>query len=787
MLKRIQSIQNIGRFKASSAGSAQFDKITLIFGRNTYGKSTLGDLLSSLELGDTSALTTRKTIPSDGKPQRAVLSFQLEGQGETPVRLDNNCWQPLLPAGLCLRVFDDGFYHNNVFAARQFTRSTKENFSSFVLGAQGVAKAQDIAEKNKQKGEATRERNKLQKAAFHDIDDLGNFLQLAPTESIMALKEKVDSLRREIDGLNNQRNNATTIKTRKELNMINWEVGFTDALERLNQALQTSLNTVHDEALRKVTEHIQGHFKETKNADAWIRQGLTQNKGDRCQFCGQALGEEALQLLEVYRQNFDTSYQEHETHITKEISESRLMLTKDRNSSLRIVIEGNSGALVSYPELDDNETYQTLRVDITELTNRLNEAIERWAQHYAEFNEHFEAILKQKLASPHVQLNGLHAETLLQLNDQLARLADQYNGVAEQINAITHTFKISAQDDSLNQKLDAIKRESLNEARKIRRLEMSEQCAEYIKLDSTVTNLAEAIPRLQEELRSEQSGYLNQFFERLNYYFKEFGSRDFSLVRGEDTSGHTPIYYLKVKYCNYDVSERDLERVFSESDRRALALAVFWAGLACLSEENKRNTIVVLDDPITSFDNHRMTAVHQEIVRMADEARQVIVLSHFEQGVANFLNTYRKNKPVQLLSIEREGGSSTLQAADIENFIRNEHQKARDNIFKFISEETNAHNAGDLRVFLEYEVTHRFARQISDNCINESNLSDRIDRLVDAGNILPQIGSELHGWREVLNPDHHTWMGNDIEDQRSTAARFMNFIYYNLVPVNTTT
>ena len=44
MLNRIQKIQNIGRFRQATCGDLQFEKITLIFGRNSYGKSTLGDL-----------------------------------------------------------------------------------------------------------------------------------------------------------------------------------------------------------------------------------------------------------------------------------------------------------------------------------------------------------------------------------------------------------------------------------------------------------------------------------------------------------------------------------------------------------------------------------------------------------------------------------------------------------------------------------------------------------------------------------------------------------------------
>lgn len=783
MLKRISQIKNIGRFKLSSPGSAQFDKITLIFGRNSYGKSTLGDLLSSVESGVLDAVTTRKTIPDDGQPQQAVLSFQVDGQqGETAIKLNGAIWQSQLPEGLHLRVFDDGFYHNNVFAARQFTRNTKENFSSFVLGAQGVVKAQEIAEKNKQKRAATQERNTLEKAAFKDIDNLPDFLQLAPNESADALRERIDELRREHDALSKQQKNAATIQSRKEISALFWERDFVDALQRLNNAIKASLQNHHEEAHSKVAEHIENNFKDAENAEGWIRQGLVQNKGERCQFCGQTLGEEALKLLEIYRQSFDTSYQKHDITIRHELTESRSLLTKERISTLKITIESNSGALVSYPELEDDTTYLPLRVQLNLLADQLNEAFGSWEQNQLQLKELLEAVIAKKNASPHIALDNISADKLSQLDAQIAVWMEQYNVLAKQINLSFQAFKASVRNDSLVQRLAALGRDREAEARKLRRIELAEQCGNYVTLNSTVARLGEEIPKLREELRNEQSEFLDQFYARLNNYFDAFGSRDFRLEKGEDNSGHTPVYYLKVKFHGQDISERDLDRVFSESDRRALALSVFWAFLSGISENDKKGTIVVLDDPVTSFDNNRITAVHQEIVKLADNIRQVIVLSHYEQEIAKFLNTYRKTKPLKFLSIEWSAGTSTLENADIEHFIRNEHEKARENILRFISGEANSHNSGDLRIFLEYELNHRFAKQLRLHNANEQYLSDRIDRLKETGVITDEVAADAQMWRETLNPTHHIWIGNDIEDQRNTADKFMDFVYHKLVP-----
>jgi wobble nucleotide-excising tRNase len=141
MLKRIKSIQNVGKFKLCKPAAVEFGKITFIYGLNTYGKSTLGDIFSSLRTGKTSAIKARKTIPGDDSKQEITLSFQPEGKSESNIVYSNDSWQSKLPADLNLHVFDDGFYHDNLFSSRQFTRATKEAFSSFVLGEKGGCKS----------------------------------------------------------------------------------------------------------------------------------------------------------------------------------------------------------------------------------------------------------------------------------------------------------------------------------------------------------------------------------------------------------------------------------------------------------------------------------------------------------------------------------------------------------------------------------------------------------------------------------------------------------------------
>ena len=72
MLKRIQRIQNIGKFADCNAAGCEFAKETIIFGFNTQGKSTLTAILRSLQTGNSNILIGRKTFGATGSKKVEV-------------------------------------------------------------------------------------------------------------------------------------------------------------------------------------------------------------------------------------------------------------------------------------------------------------------------------------------------------------------------------------------------------------------------------------------------------------------------------------------------------------------------------------------------------------------------------------------------------------------------------------------------------------------------------------------------------------------------------------------
>lgn len=783
MLKRIQTLRNIGRFQNCKSGSLEFGRLTILYGRNTYGKSTLGDVFASIQENDGGLVTGRMTIPHDGYPQHISLSLlPPSSTKEVPLTFDNGAWTGGLPAGLGIRTFDDGFIHRNVFVARQFSRVTKENFSAFVLGEQGVKQAKAIAEKKQARHGASRQRSQLEKLAFKDAGELQSFLKLSPTGTLEDSEAKLLSLSNEYAAVRMQQKQIQAIHARDEGTALTWSTDFSDGLSALNQTLELGLEGAHKEAKASVAQHINTAFQQTQGAEHWIRQGVRQNKGELCQFCGQELTEDAHKLLDLYRQAFDDAFDNHETAVKQQLATALNQAAHLPVNHVRVTLAKNSAAYAVYQELRSNETYSSAMSRVAEFTNEIETTLVALANELPDALNRLDAVAIKKQSAPHAVLEPVDETSVRSLESQVQRQVSDYNAWIRACNAEIAAFKKGTNAEALQQRLEKIESDGKAERRNNNRIKLTSQCNEYIGLSAQISSLDQDIVTLEKRLQGEQSDYLRQFFGSLNDWFNRFGSHDFTLERGETKQGHTPIYFLKVKYKGQAINESALGQVFSESDRRALALAVFWTQLHSLPKLTLAEQIVVLDDPLTSFDDHRVTAVHRELASTVEKVRQIVVLSHYRHDIEMFFKTFRDHPDVRLLVLVAGGASGTgIEAGDPREFLLTDHQKAHERLTAFGDGHTNDHSSGDLRIFFEIELDSRFAAQIAAHRLEARPLGDKIEMLFEIGVIAEEIKNQCHSWRNVLNPSHHTWTAADLENQRNTVRDFLDFVYNRLI------
>jgi hypothetical protein len=127
------------------------------------------------------------------------MAFALKGENEDNGRalFRKGKWERVLTDTHMLRVYDDAFFHEHVFAARKFTRDTKMKFSDFILGSQGVVAAKVIEQKKQGKRQGTIRKRTLARDALNDIEALDEFVASIPPETIDDLVTLRDSLREE--------------------------------------------------------------------------------------------------------------------------------------------------------------------------------------------------------------------------------------------------------------------------------------------------------------------------------------------------------------------------------------------------------------------------------------------------------------------------------------------------------------------------------------------------------------------------------------------------------------
>ncbi|HUP79766.1 MAG TPA: AAA family ATPase, partial [Pirellula sp.] len=137
MLKKILGIANIGRFGCySPTGDLEFCKLTLIFGENGRGKSTITSIIRSLQSGDGNHISERETLPI-GIASPAVKVRLQTGSCE----FKRGSWSSSLPD---IEIFDAQFINDNVFSGLSVDHEHKRNLYRIIVGEQGVLLSQKV-------------------------------------------------------------------------------------------------------------------------------------------------------------------------------------------------------------------------------------------------------------------------------------------------------------------------------------------------------------------------------------------------------------------------------------------------------------------------------------------------------------------------------------------------------------------------------------------------------------------------------------------------------------------
>lgn len=288
MLKKIVKIHNVGRLhRADAQGDQEFRSLTLIFGENGRGKTTLCEVLRSLKTGDPDILIGRRTLAQPLEPE-AELRFDSGN-----VSFAHGAWTEIHPE---IEIFDTTFVHENVYAGDIVEHEHKRNLFRVIVGEQGVALARRVDEIDIEMRDADRDINTT-RATVADLAPAG---MTADQFVALEVDPEVERKIRDAQAKLRAAQSSDEIRQKSQLSTLelpSFPPEFTAVLSK-------GLDDISAEVERTVKDHIESHT--AGGTEQWVEEGLGYVEGDRCPFCAQSLT--AVAIVESFSSYFSEAY-----------------------------------------------------------------------------------------------------------------------------------------------------------------------------------------------------------------------------------------------------------------------------------------------------------------------------------------------------------------------------------------------------------------------------------------------------------------------------------------------
>jgi len=130
-------LRNVGQFDNVNGRSNPLHQVTLVFGENGGGKTTLSAILRSLSTGDSVPIEERRRLGATNSPHVII-----DASGGTQSAIyEQGAWSRTTPD---LYVFDDTFVDANVYSGLVVDPAHRQGLHELVLGRQGVQLGRDL-------------------------------------------------------------------------------------------------------------------------------------------------------------------------------------------------------------------------------------------------------------------------------------------------------------------------------------------------------------------------------------------------------------------------------------------------------------------------------------------------------------------------------------------------------------------------------------------------------------------------------------------------------------------
>ena len=658
MIDRIKLLQNIGKFNSDASGAAhELSKLTLIYADNAQGKTTLTAILRSFASGDPTPITERRRLGSQ-HPPKAVLKWQ-----DVPddVIFQSGAWSHTFPN---LKVFDDHFIDENVYSGLDVAPSHRQNLHELVLGDHGVTLGVTLNRNLQVLVARVAEHNSAisaHSAAIPEherfglsVDAFCGLIELPDLDDIIAAAERALKAAQDQESV-------LTAPTFESVGLPEFEIAV------IQEVLGKDLPQLDKTAEAQVQAHIQTLGE---GGESWVADGVqkaAQRDDQVCPFCGQHL--QGVDLIAHYRAYFSQEYTSLKQTVSRLIND----IESNHADGKQVEFERAVNMLVQSKQFWSSYCdVPTLEIDSAAIVTAWNTARTAVANQ-----------LQAKRAAP-LEPQSLDQPSVaaLDMYDGHRQALAAANQMLQTTNLVIQEVKQQAQTADTNQMSTTLDRLKATKSRF--REDIAPLCdvyfAELAAKEATETARGRARDALEEyrtNVFPRLEDGVNAYLERFNAGFR-IGSLTSANIGGG--SGSTCTYNVVINNAPIAVrsntntpGEPSFRNALSAGDRNTLALALFFSSLD--RNPNLADTVVVVDDPMSSLDDHRSLATVQKVRALSRRAKQTIVLSHNKRFLCGILSGVNRREECTTLEIAPNGNESTIRKWEASQDSITEHDQ----------------------------------------------------------------------------------------------------------------
>lgn len=650
MINRLQLLRNVGQFdNVAAAATIPLTRLTLIYAENGRGKTTLSAILRSLSTGDHVSVTERHRLAAAHPPHIVV---ECTG-GPPPAMFQNGTWNRTLPD---IAVFDDVFVDQNVCSGLAVAPDHRQKLHELILGARGVAlnrQLQQHVEQIERHNGALRARADAIPTAARGGFTVEQFCELQPRADIDAAIQESERNLAAVRAQDPIRNAAA---------FDSFSLPFIDA-EAINALLVREVADIDAGAVERVRHHC---ATIGRGGEEWIVAGMPRipAQSNTCPFCAQDLA--GSDVFAHYRAYFRAEY----AGLLRAIKDSLTEFNRQHGADMQSAFER------AVRVASERRAFWARFCELPELAVDTADIARAWRA----AREGVIAALQAKQASPlDRQQLSTEARTAIAAYEEHRQVIERLSAQVTACNPAIQLVKEQAAGGNAAAIAADLARLQATKARHTP--EIAPLCEQYLAEKAAKTQTEQQRDQVKAQLDHYRQNVFPAYETAVNLYLQRFnaGFRLGNVAVANTRAGPACNYSVVINNTPVAIGANagavgtpSFRNTLSSGDRNTLALAFYFA---CLDQDPAlASKVVVIDDPITSLDDHRSLTTVQEVRRLADRVSQVIVLSHNKpflcrlwEGTATNIRT--------ALEVARDGTGSTIRPWDVTQDCISEHDR----------------------------------------------------------------------------------------------------------------